>query len=319
LQEQPVGEGGNNNEEKDSKSKSHWMGDALFGCIERNQGQKSFGTLLDAGTGSHSLRWIASLLERGQLDQYTAVTADATMQRTVQTEAKSLGIEDQGSIIIGNWATTPESSNSVDHEKDIEIETSNAAAANKSPYPCRDGELYDVILADYLVGAMDGFSPYFQDQIFPLLAKHLKPGGRLYVVGLNPIPDSVVGPSNVFCEITKVRDACILLAEHRCYREYPPSWIERHLVLAGLQKVERSQFPILYSFPTMQRQINVARSKLPFFPSKGLANEMAQVLNNLERKTKEATDLSPNGRLKLGFDYVITAENPIVPNIMIER
>jgi 2-polyprenyl-6-methoxyphenol hydroxylase-like FAD-dependent oxidoreductase len=39
-------------------------------------------------------------------------------------------------------------------------------------------------IADYLVGAIDGFSPYFQDRAFPRLARHLAPGGRMYVIGL---------------------------------------------------------------------------------------------------------------------------------------
>jgi hypothetical protein len=33
--------------------------DMLFGCIEEQQGTIPFGNVLDAGTGMHSLRWIA--------------------------------------------------------------------------------------------------------------------------------------------------------------------------------------------------------------------------------------------------------------------
>ena len=64
-----------------------------------------------------------------------------------------------------------------------------------------EGKKYDTILADYLVGAIDGFSPYFQDQIFERITSHLNPGGRLYVVGLQPIPDEVEGDGNVFCKV----------------------------------------------------------------------------------------------------------------------
>lgn len=64
-----------------------------------------------------------------------------------------------------------------------------------------EGKKYDTILADYLVGAIDGFSPYFQDQIFERITLHLNPGGRLYVVGLQPIPDEVEGDGNVFCKV----------------------------------------------------------------------------------------------------------------------
>ena len=35
--------------------------DVLFGHIEEKQGSKPFGSFLDAGTGLHSLRWMATL------------------------------------------------------------------------------------------------------------------------------------------------------------------------------------------------------------------------------------------------------------------
>jgi len=187
--------------------------DALFGCIEHSQikfKSGDFGSFLDAGTGSHSLRWIASLIHRTHghsslqtrlknnenactISDYTAVTADGTMQRNVIQEAKKLGIESYGKVVIGNWC-----------------DGINPSISSSSSL-CQ-GEMYDTILADYLVGAIDGFSPYFQDLIFSRLVRHLKPGGRIYVVGLDPIPDKVDGDANIFCKVTKLRDACILVA-----------------------------------------------------------------------------------------------------------
>ena len=37
---------------------------------------------------------------------------------------------------------------------------------------------------------------------------------------------------------------------------------------------------------------------------------MRKTIDELEAEAKEAIDKSPTGRLKLGFDYVITAEKP---------
>lgn len=277
--------------------------DQLFGCIERTQLEESkpFGKFLDAGTGTHSLKWMASLIIGGRIEEkhetllriqhYTAITADAQMRDNVLKEAKSLGIEQNGDIVIGNW----QSKGNPDGDDAGEL--------------CH-GEMFDTILADYLVGAMDGFSPYYQDQIFPRLAKHLKPGGLLHVVGLNPIPDTAPGDADIFCRVTRLRDACILLAGHRCYREYPVEWIERHLEKAGLKVVKSSKFPILYSHSAIVRQLNVARSKLKLFPSKALAKEMEEAINALEMESKIATDKSSNQRLRLGFDYVVTAQMP---------
>lgn len=300
-----------------SKNLVYGSDDKLFGCIERNQALtgKSFGKFLDAGTGSHSLRWIASLIvgknkqdnKDGNgnnddddpvsflnIEEYTAITADEGMRRTVLKEAQELGIEQYGRILIGNWQTT-------------------SSASSSSTELCH-GEMYDTILADYLVGAMDGFSPYYQDMIFPRLNQHLKPGGRLYVIGLNPIPhrDDTDANANIICQVARVRDACILLAGHRCYREYPVEWIERHLEkVPGLKVVQSSRFPIMYSHAAIVRQLNVARSKLPLFPSRALAKEMGEVIDDLERQSLEATARLPNGRIRFGFDYVVTAEKSL--------
>ena len=93
-------------------------------------------------------------------------------------------------------------------------------------------------------------------------------------------------------------------------KEYPVEWIERHLEKAGLNVVSSTKFPIMYSHAAIVRQLNVARSKLPLFPSQALAIEMADAIDVLEDKSKAAMNRSPNGRLRLGFDYVVTAEKP---------
>lgn len=251
--------------------------DLLFGCIENQQAEIPFGDVLDAGTGMHSLRWIATLGAKG-MTSYTAITADATMQRNVQQEAMHLGVLEGNHVVIGNWFG----------ELDLPVKQ------------------YDVILADYLIGAMDGFSPYRQDEMIPKLMNLLKPGGRLYIVGLEPIPDKAAGKANVICRVREVRDACILLARHRCYREYPAEWIHRQIENTPNLKVkETHKFPILYRYNTIQRQINVGRSKFSEFGSPSLVSSMKEVLDDLERQAQEATK---DGPIKFGFDYVISAE-----------
>uniref|UniRef100_A0A7S1BWY1 Uncharacterized protein n=1 Tax=Corethron hystrix TaxID=216773 RepID=A0A7S1BWY1_9STRA len=103
-------------------------------------------------------------------------------------------------------------------------------------------------------------------------------------------------------------DACILLGGHRCYREFPLDWINRHLARAELEVIETKKFPILYSHSAIVRQINVGRSKLSLFPNKELAESMRITLDKLETESKEATASAERGRLKLGFDYIVAAE-----------
>ena len=130
----------------------------------------------------------------------------------------------------------------------------------------------------------------------------------MYIIGLQPIPDRVPSEANIMCKITKVRDACILLANHRCYREYPVDWIQRHIRRAGMEIMETRQYPIRYDHGTMLKQINVGRSKLRLFPTKGVAEEMGIILDKLEQESLEVTRKQDSGRITLGFDYVVVAE-----------
>ncbi|CAM9877398.1 unnamed protein product, partial [Hapterophycus canaliculatus] len=81
-----------------------------------------------------------------------------------------------------------------------------------------EGKVFDTVLADYLVGAIDGFAPYYQDQVFERLKRHVAPGGRIYLVGMQPLPDHPGGAAELVCETARLRDSCILLAGHRPYR-----------------------------------------------------------------------------------------------------
>lgn len=72
-----------------------------------------------------------------------------------------------------------------------------------------------------------------------------------------------------------------------------------------------SKFPIMYSHTTIMKQLNVARSKLRLFRSKGLADEMGKAIDELEQESKTVTGNCPKGFFKLGFDYVVTAEKPL--------
>ena len=278
----PLVNSNSNSHRNDMKSKLvYGKDDSLFGCIERQQGGLPFGHILDSGTGIHSLRWIATLEPLG-MKSYTAVTADESMRRNVENEAADLDIATKGTVVIGNWF-------------------------GKMELPIQQ---YDTILADYLIGAMDGFSPFKQEEMIQKLLQLLKPGGRLYIVGLEPIPDKVEGDANIICKVRQVRDACILLASHRCYREFPVDWITNQirLVNSTAKLMETNRFPILYKHATIVRQINVGRSKIPFFPSKSLGESMKQVLDSLEQQSLNAIKMSPSGSLKLGFDYVVSVE-----------
>ncbi|GMH83187.1 hypothetical protein TrVE_jg3752 [Triparma verrucosa] len=255
-----------------------------------SQTKPDFGDFLDSGTGNHSLEWIVKLENEGCINSWKAVTADVKMQNAVASKLATLKPDSSGEIVLGNWASSE----------------STTAAVPSTLISHNTGTLlpsstYDVILADYLLGAVDGFSPYYQDQILPRLKTHLKPKGKIYIVGLNPIPDTFPGSGNIICEIRRLRDACILLAGHRCYREYPVEWVERHMRGIGFECVSR-RFPILWSGESAMRQVNVAKSKLGLMKGTCRGGMKAEI----ERIEKEVERIFKGGkRIQVGFDYVV--------------
>jgi hypothetical protein len=167
---------------------------------------------------------------------------------------------------------------------------------------------YDTILADYLIGAVDGFSPYYQDTIIDKLKQHLNPGGRIYVIGMNPIPDHAPPPANVITEVRRVRDSCILLAGHRPYREFPLDWMVRHLEKSNFEILSSKSFSILHSEGSILRQLRVGQSKLSLFPDPALKQGMETYMTELGERVKTAARSTATGRIPLSSDYVIAAQ-----------
>ena len=212
--------------------------DILFETVTRWNGARPWGKFLDAGTGTHSLRWLSKL----QTDSWDAITADEQMRQKIFDDNEVTIRQTSDHVLTGNWA-------------DIEF-------CSKLP---KD---YDTILADYLIGAVDGFSPYMQDIIIHRLREHMSPSGRLYIIGMNPIPDRIDGGlGEIVCEVRRARDACILLANHRPYREYPLEWMKRHLTNSGFKVMHTKKFTILHTEDSIMRQLRVASSKLSLMPT----------------------------------------------------
>eukprot|EP00640_Fibrocapsa_japonica_P003398 CAMPEP_0113935562 /NCGR_PEP_ID=MMETSP1339-20121228/2702_1 /TAXON_ID=94617 /ORGANISM="Fibrocapsa japonica" /LENGTH=306 /DNA_ID=CAMNT_0000937771 /DNA_START=97 /DNA_END=1017 /DNA_ORIENTATION=+ /assembly_acc=CAM_ASM_000762 len=265
-----------------------------FAEITRMQQEcgKPWGKFLDAGTGLHSMKWVSSRGRSGGLDSnedpvgglesWCGVTASWEDAQKIRQDPQVSGVmQDSDSVVLGNW-----------DDPDL-----------------LKGMTFDTVLADYLIGAMDGFSPYKQDLMLPRLKQHMAPGARLYIIGLEPLPDKSQNPAeDIVCEVRRVRDACILLAGHRCYREFPLEWTERHLTGSGFRVVESKKLPIMYSFQSIKRQIDVASRKLPFFKDKALVSVMRQHIDQLTERVREAVSSTPNSRVRLGFDYIISAE-----------
>ena len=255
------------------------MADTLFNHILAQHGLLPWGSVLDAGTGSHSLGWIMGL----QTTLWTAITGDPARKMALEKELAGK-IRPQDRVISGNWT---------------------------DPMLLR-GEVYDVVLADYLLGAIDGFAPYFQGQLFERLRPHV--GERLYAVGLSPYPDEADTPGGrIILEIARMRDACILLAGHRCYREFPMDWTVRSMEKAGFRVLDAVCMPIVYGPRFLNGQLDVCKRKLPFFRERALASAMDKAIESLRERALAAHQAE--GGVHFGSDWVISAE-PSTPHVL---
>lgn len=246
---------------------------ALFSIIETLQGGKPFGSVLDAGTGPRSLRW----LQTQETDRWTAVTGDPRMQRRVQRIIGD-GQRAGDRLVLGNWA-----------DPDLLA-----------------GEQYDTVLADQLLGAIEGFAPFFQTTLFPRL--RMLTVKRLYVTGMQPYvmmrPADPAG--TLIYEIGRFRDACLLLLGKQPYREFPLDWVIAELRRSGFQPIAKHKIPVGYKVNFVDGQIDLAKPGLERMADQALGQALIAYGEAL--RTRALAHLETHGALKHGFSYVVAAE-----------
>lgn len=245
----------------------------LYERVTGLHGHRPWGAVLDAGTGPASMRWLLGLAT----ERWTAVTGAVPMAE--QTRA-GIGeaIRGQDRLLVGNWA-------------DPELLA---------------GERYDVVLADYLLGAIEGFAPYWQDRLFARLRPLV--GKRLYMIGLDPyvqgVPDDPAG--RLVNEIGRLRDACLLMSGQQPYREYPLDWSLRHLEQAGFRIADAQTVPILYRERFVHSQLDLCRQSVDRLRDRSLAAPLQAHIADL--RTRALAHIAREGGLRHGHDYIIVAE-----------
>ncbi|MEM7637965.1 MAG: class I SAM-dependent methyltransferase [Pseudomonadota bacterium] len=246
----------------------------LFRHIEDLQGDQPWGSFLDAGTGLHSMGWISQL----STERWTAVTGAPGDAERVRAAMQGIQRADD-KIILGNWA-------SADLLK---------------------GEAYDTVLADYLLGAVEGFAPYFQAYLLP----RLRPVTRkvLYLTGVEPYvpsnrPESKAG--RLVWEIGRFRDACLLLTGEMPYREYPSAWVSDQLKRARFEVRSVKRIEVRYKESFVTSQTNLDLLPLDQLPDRALADALKV---RGEKLRDEALELiHTDGALVHGHKYVIAAQ-----------
>lgn len=245
----------------------------MFRHIEDLQGDRPWGSFLDAGTGTNSIRWVSSLTT----DRWIAVTgatAHAIQVRDVSDPVR----RPQDRIIVANWA-----------DPDL-----------------LGGEGFETVLADYLIGAVEGFAPYFQEDIFKRL--RALTSGRLYLVGLEPyvVQRPATPGGRMIWEIGRFRDAVLLHGGELPYREYPLNWVLPRVAKAGFRIIDAHRFPIRYKARFVNSQIDMCASRLAKLGDRALAEALHARGESLRAQALELVEREDG--LRHGFDYVIAAE-----------
>ena len=246
---------------------------APFAFIAQLQGTTPYGRVLDAGTGPRSLPWLRSL----DTEAITAVTGDPQMQRQVERlVGKWQRPEDR--MIIGNW---------------------------KNP-ELLAGEQFDTVLADNLLGAIEGFAPYFQSALFMRLRRLT--AKRLYITGMEPYvvdrPEDEGGA--LVWEIGRYRDACLILTGQRPYREYPLDWVLLQLQRSGFRPLAARKFPVRYKDKFVNSQIALCRGRLQRMADQTLGKSL--VAHGEALRSRALAFVEANGSLGQSIHHAVAAE-----------
>jgi len=243
---------------------------SLFRYIETLQAGQEWGDFLDAGTGVNSALWSTGL----KTTKWVGVTGSTSHANEIEA-ATGEALRNQDQLLIGNWCETD----------------------------FLQGHIFDTVLADYLLGAIEGFAPYFQDQLFARL--HSVVGKRLYIIGLDPY---ILGPAptqeaKIVKAIGRLRDSCLLLAGETPYREYPLEWTINSLLGAGFKIEQAKRFGNRYGAKWVHGQLDMALRRLPKLANQNLSKALAQEIENL--RVHALTLIERQDGLRHGADYVI--------------
>lgn len=246
----------------------------LFQHIQNEQGDTPWGRFLDAGTGLHSIKWVAQL----ETESWTAVTGAPQDEKAIRAATQGTR-RPQDQIVLGNWA-----------KADL-----------------LKGEIYDTVLADYLLGAVEGFAPYFQ----PYLFARLRPvtGKALYITSPEPYvpadkPTTAAG--RLVWQIGRFRDACLLLSGELPYREYPSAWVLDQLKRSGFKPRSIKHFETRHKARFVNTQIGLSLGALRRVSDPNVVAALSAQGDAL--RTEALAMIDAEGGLAHGQDYVIAAE-----------
>lgn len=169
------------------------------------------------------------------------------------------------------------------------------------------GRWFDVVIADYLLGSVDFYSPHFQAGMVRRLSGTVRPGGWLAIMGKEPEELTTKDPvSKLVLEVDALRDASMIFGQQRPYREMPMWWVRERLQAIGLRVWQTKPFPRRLTATKVQRQLAWAEEEIGKIPHNSLQSSLRDYLTELRARVAASAALR-KGHV-FGQDYAILAQ-----------
>ena len=234
----------------------NWLADTV---ATRHGNTKSWGHVLDAGAGLSSMCW---LMEQ-RYTSLTEITATNNGRYGALDLRKAVNNFERVNIVLGNWK-----------QPDFIDRMLNT-------------KLYDVVVADYLLGAIERHWPYGADTMMDRLLRVVKPGGYLLVVGLEPyelLLDRNDKQDRLVLDIESIGDAAARLTGVATYRELPEEWIRHQVERQNTEYsvVATKQFEMALTKTSLGNQLDYAKTLIKTLKGT-MRQSFSQRIKELER------------------------------------
>jgi SAM-dependent methyltransferase len=230
-----------------------WLASSLI-----QQNVSSWESVLDAGTGFGSMCW----LMRQKRKTITGVTAASTGTYGSNDLSSAFKKEDAITIAAGNW-------------KDASF---------------LQNETFDVVVADYLLGAVELHWPHGADGMMDRVLGATSPGGFVLIVGLEPyemVLNRARYKDRLVLDIEAIGESAAFVAGKTTYREVPESWVLRQVGrFPDFQVVATRQFEMRIHARSLQKQIGYARSTAKKIGDIGMKNAYLSRVTELEEELR---------------------------------
>ena len=198
---------------------------------------------------------------------------------------------------------------------------------NESAYPIPKEKKFDVIIVDYVLGAVDW---NFQHLLLETLKPHLKRfTGKIYFIGQEPYVlnsesfaryEQALGNfvQDIILSTFRVRDSCMLLSGKQFYHEVGGEFVLKMFNKSGFVIDSQRLFPIVWGREAVEAQLNICLSNLEkregqiwtdrqqWMVESGFADATRKLIRSLKQKMGSYEEFNMFGSC-FGMDYVISA------------